>query len=261
MLRAGVDVVPAQPQPRHDRRAPRPPGDGPRAWRPALGRPIGVLADLPGPKLRAGPFPDGGVDLPPAATSHLVPGPGRAPARVRHASTTRRCSTTSTPATASCSATAASPCACVVERRRAAVLAEVQSGGRTQGRPGVHLSCERLQMFAPTAQDLVLAEAVARRRRRLHRAVVRRAAPPTSRRLARGRRRPRRHRRQDRDGRRRSRELAEITAAADAVMVARGDLGIDCPLEDVPHLQKQIIRHCVERRHAGDHGDADAGDR
>ena len=29
-------------------------------------------------------------------------------------------------------------------------------------------------------------------------------------------------------------------------MVARGDLGIDCPLEDVPHLQKRIIRHCVE---------------
>jgi len=40
-------------------------------------------------------------------------------------------------------------------------------------------------------------------------------------------------------------ELAAITAAADAVMVARGDLGIDCPLEDVPNLQKQIVRHCV----------------
>ena len=34
--------------------------------------------------------------------------------------------------------------------------------------------------------------------------------------------------------------------AADALMVARGDLGIDAPLEDVPHLQKHIIRTCVE---------------
>jgi pyruvate kinase len=29
-------------------------------------------------------------------------------------------------------------------------------------------------------------------------------------------------------------------------MVARGDLGIDCPIEDVPHLQKRVVRHCVE---------------
>ena len=41
-------------------------------------------------------------------------------------------------------------------------------------------------------------------------------------------------------------------------MVARGDLGIDCPLEDVPHLQKRIIRHCVAVGQPGDHGDADA---
>ena len=29
-------------------------------------------------------------------------------------------------------------------------------------------------------------------------------------------------------------------------MVARGDLGIECPLEDVPHMQKRIVRSCVE---------------
>ena len=40
--------------------------------------------------------------------------------------------------------------------------------------------------------------------------------------------------------------LDEIIAASDAVMVARGDLGIECPLEDVPHMQKQIVRTCVE---------------
>ena len=40
--------------------------------------------------------------------------------------------------------------------------------------------------------------------------------------------------------------LEEIAGEADAIMVARGDLGIECPLEDVPHLQKRIVRHCVE---------------
>jgi pyruvate kinase len=29
------------------------------------GRPLGVLVDLPGPKLRTAPFPEGGVDLAP----------------------------------------------------------------------------------------------------------------------------------------------------------------------------------------------------
>jgi pyruvate kinase len=41
-------------------------------------------------------------------------------------------------------------------------------------------------------------------------------------------------------------DLDEIVMEADAVMVARGDLGIECPLEDVPHLQKRIVRQCVE---------------
>ncbi len=35
-----------------------------------------------------------------------------------------------------------------------------------------------------------------------------------------------------------------IVAEADAVMVARGDLGVELPAEDVPILQKMIIRKC-----------------
>jgi pyruvate kinase len=36
--------------------------------------------------------------------------------------------------------------------------------------------------------------------------------------------------------------LPGILSMVDAVMVARGDLGVDVPLEDVPHIQKEIIR-------------------
>jgi pyruvate kinase len=42
--------------------------------------------------------------------------------------------------------------------------------------------------------------------------------------------------------------IEEIVDAFDGFMVARGDLGVECPLEDVPFLQKQVIE--VSRRHA-----------
>lgn len=38
--------------------------------------------------------------------------------------------------------------------------------------------------------------------------------------------------------------LDEIIDASYGVMVARGDLGVECPMEDVPMIQKRIIRKC-----------------
>jgi pyruvate kinase len=41
--------------------------------------------------------------------------------------------------------------------------------------------------------------------------------------------------------------LREVILAADAVMVARGDLGVELPLEKVPSVQKDIVRMCIHR--------------
>lgn len=43
-------------------------------------------------------------------------------------------------------------------------------------------------------------------------------------------------------------QLDEILAAADAIMIARGDLGVEVPIHQVPLIQKDITRRC---NHAG----------
>mgnify|MGYP001028328103 FL=1 len=43
-------------------------------------------------------------------------------------------------------------------------------------------------------------------------------------------------------------ELDEIIRLSDAIMVARGDLGVECPIQTVPVLQKKIVSAC--RRYA-----------
>lgn len=42
-------------------------------------------------------------------------------------------------------------------------------------------------------------------------------------------------------------KIKEIIKATDAVMVARGDLGVEVPMEQLPAIQKMIIKQCVQR--------------
>ncbi len=204
---------------------------------------VAVLADLPGPKVRAGQLPDGGVDL--EVGSAVLLSPGEEASSVGHL-------TVDYPSLLD----DLQPGDRVVLGDGAIALGvesiseqgawcKVRTGGRTQGRPGVHLPAERLRLTAPTAEDLVLAKIMAAEgadflavsfvRAAADLRAVRAAVAPLPVRLV-----------AKIETMQAIEALDEIAAEADAVMVARGDLGIECPLEDVPHLQKRIIRTCVE---------------
>jgi pyruvate kinase len=72
----------------------------------AEGRIVGVLADLPGPKIRAAAFPEGGVHLAEGARLELAPAATTPATNSASPSTIRRCSRTSGPGMPWCSGTA-----------------------------------------------------------------------------------------------------------------------------------------------------------
>src|SRR3712207_9183333 len=41
--------------------------------------------------------------------------------------------------------------------------------------------------------------------------------------------------------------IRDIIVESDGVMVARGDLGVELPVEQIPLIQRQIIRKCLHR--------------
>ena len=208
-----------------------------------VGRAVGVLADLPGPKVRCAPFPDGGAVLKAGDIVELAPGAASSDAaRIEIEYPTLLSDVRVEDQVILGDGAISLRILEIVPTIRAVI----ETGGRVQGRPGAHLHSERLRLETPTEEDLVLARAMADAEVDfLAVSFVRGAADL-----------------------RRIREvvggwtgglvakietspavdaLEEIADEADAVMVARGDLGIELPLEDVPHLQKKIIRHCVER--------------
>jgi pyruvate kinase len=241
MLRAGVDVVRLNLShgafEQHLERLQRV-----RACAETIGRPIGVLADLPGPKIRAGQFREGGVTL--LAGNVVTVRPGDLPSSdvvisIDYATLLEDLHDGDRLIVGDGGISLR-----IVSIGRTDAQALIESGGPTQGRPGVHLPSERTRLATPTETDLVLAErAAAAGVDFVAVSFVRAAADIRAVRDVVG-------------GRAELVAKIETTAAlanlgeildeADAIMVARGDLGIDCPLEDLPHLQKSIIGRCVE---------------
>lgn len=207
-----------------------------------LDLPIGVLADLPGPKVRAGHFPEGGVSLVAGSYVRLKPGGHMSDAGTIFVEYDTLLDDLAVGDRVILGDGAIS----MRVDRASADYAEavIETGGRTQGRPGVHLPSERLSLTTPTDEDLVLAERMAEAGVEfLAVSFVRAAADVTKVRDVVGLRAGLVSKIETSAS---LDNLTEILEVSDAIMVARGDLGIDCPIEDVPHLQKMIVRQCVE---------------
>jgi len=207
-----------------------------------VGRPIAVIADLPGPKIRAGHFPEGGVQLSAGSLIRLRPGGGQSDAGLITVPYPTLLEDLMPGNRVQLGDGAISMLVVGVDEREA--TARIETGGRTSGQPGVHLSSETLRLVTPTAEDLELAEAVAAAGvEYMAVSFVREAGDVEQVRAVTGSRVQLVSKIETAAS---VRNLTSIIEVSDAIMVARGDLGIDCPIEDVPHLQKQIIRQCVE---------------
>ncbi|HEX6235789.1 MAG TPA: pyruvate kinase [Acidimicrobiales bacterium] len=205
-------------------------------------RTVGVLVDLPGPKLRMAPFPDGGVDLVPGDVVELRCGAPASDRAVIGVDLGRL---------------GLSPGERVMGGDGAVVLevvhggdgartarAQVRRGGRLQGRPGLHLPDGVGGVAGPTDRDLVLAAAARDAGADAVAASFVHGAADVQRLIdALGPQRPQVVAKIETASA--VAEADEILAIADAVMVARGDLGIRLPLEDVPHVQKRLVRAAI----------------
>lgn len=122
--------------------------------------------------------------------------------------------------------------------------AHVIHGGNVQGSPGLHIPSERLKMASPTPEDLRLLDAfidvgvdmVALSFIRSAHDIRRIGTEPYPRgplvvaKIETGAA---------------VENLPGIIEASGAIMVARGDLGAELGIEELPHIQKQIIRDCI----------------
>jgi pyruvate kinase len=193
-----------------------------------LGRPVAVLQDLAGPKIRVGEIVGGPVSLKPGAlftlTSRRVPGGEgqvsisypRLPAEVRPGDTLLLSDGALELA--------------VLRTSKRDIVCRVVVGGPLGSHKGINVPSRSIKAPSLTRKDkkdlAFVREAgdIAAARRFMEK---RGAAIPIVAKIE-------KHEALD--------HIDEIVSAADAVMVARGDLGVETPLENIPQVQKMLIR-------------------
>ncbi len=204
------------------------------------GRPVAILQDLSGIKLRIGPIAAGTVTIEAGApfvlTTRAVPGDARE-VSLDYPDLTRAVAPGDRLLLADGNLELA-----VVEKSEDEIRCRVVAGGRLSSHQGIHLPGRSIDAPALTAKDREdLAFGIAQEVDYVALSFVRTAADVAEARRFLEERRSRipliakieKHEALD--------NLDAILPIADGIMVARGDLGIETPLEHVPLLQKMLI--------------------
>jgi pyruvate kinase len=212
-----------------------------RAAAVAQGRTVGVLGDLPGPKVRAAAFEDGGTVLGEGTKVRLAPAQGSDRSDSRRIAVDHATLLSEIVAGDKVALGDGGVELMVETVDGDSASAVVLHGGRVEGRPGVNLPPERFSLASPTPNDLRLLDAVASvgidavaasfvRSGADVRAVKQASGPDGPIVIAKI------------ETASAVDDLDHVIEESDGVMVARGDLGIRLPFEDVPHVQRKIIK-------------------
>ena len=209
-----------------------------------FGRPIGILADLQGPKLRLGQFKDGFVDV---APGHIItldndPMPGNATRVYMPHPQIIDSLQIGDPLLVDDGKVSM----VIIDKKPNAVVAKIINGSRLMDRKGVNLPGTIIDMsvltekdrkdlafaldlgvdwialsFVQRPEDIIEAREIIGTRA----SIIAKIEKPTA-----------------------VDFIDEIVELCDAIMLARGDLGVECPPEKVPVIQKRVVRAC---RYAG----------
>ncbi|WP_054313730.1 pyruvate kinase [Mesorhizobium sp. 1M-11] len=209
-----------------------------RSVEAAVGRPIGILADLQGPKLRVGKFANGAEELKVGQTFTLDDNPAPGDSNRVHLPHPEILRSVAVGDRLLIDDGKVELKAVMVDGR--SIVATVVVGTKISDKKGVSLPDTELPVGALTEKDRADLDAVlAAGVDWVALSFIQRPEDlAEARKIARGRalllskiEKPQAVAR-----------LAEIIELSDALMVARGDLGVELPLEAVPGIQKQITR-------------------